>query len=134
MFIWGCILSYIHSEIIFYGSSDYVLPLCCSFIDEDEIYLHEVVGAEEIHHPTVQPLSKRLLQNIRDRLYVEWLMDMTIRDIVLYAIYLGVVTFLVHAHRNINLAYRNNLAIEDVVVNPGCINLNKCFFLAKVLL
>ena len=60
-------------------------------------------------------------------------MDMTLGDIVLYMIYLGVVTFMVHGHRNINLAYRNNLAIEDVLVNPGCIDLNQCFFFAKVI-
>ena len=97
------------------------------------MYLHEVGGPEEIHHPTVQPLSKKLLEKIRQRLHVEWLMDMTLGDIVLYMFYVGVVMFMVHGHRNIKLVYRNNLAIEDVLVNPGCIKLHKCFFLAKVI-
>lgn len=61
-------------------------------------------------------------------------MDMTLVDIVLYVIYLAIVTFMVHAHRNVNLVYKNNVAIEDVLVNPGCIKLYKCFFLAKVLI
>ena len=61
-------------------------------------------------------------------------MDMTIRDIVLYVIYIAVVTFMVHGHRDVKLAYRNNVAIEDVLVNPGCIKLHKCFFLAKVII
>ena len=89
------------------------------------MYLHEVGGPEEIHHPTVQPLSKKLLEKIRQRLHVEWLMDMTLGDIVLYMFYVGVVMFMVHGHRNIKLVYRNNLAIEDVLVNPGCIKLAK---------
>ena len=96
------------------------------------MYLHEVGGSEEIHYPTVQPLSKKLLKKIRQRLHVEWLMDMTLRDMILYGFYVGVVMFMVHGHRNINLVYRNNLAIEDVLVNPGCIKLYQCFFLEKV--
>ena len=96
------------------------------------MYLHEVGGSEEIHYPTVQPLSKKLLKKIRQRLHVEWLMDMTLRDMILYGFYVGVVMFMVHGHRNINLVYRNNLAIEDVLVNPGCIKLYQCFFFEKV--
>lgn len=59
-------------------------------------------------------------------------MGMTLRDLVAYVVYLGVTLVVVHGHQQVRTAYRNTLALEDVLVNPGCVNLNKCFFMAKV--
>ena len=95
-------------------------------VDQDEVYLHEVQGAEEIHHPTVQPLSEYLLSKLRHRLYLEWLMDITLRDIILYIIYMAVVIFMVHSHRNVNLAYDNTVAIETMLVRPSCTEEDDC--------
>ena len=63
---------------------------------------------------------------------LEWLMNITIRDIILYIFYLAVVCIVVHGHRDIKEAYYNSLAIEDVLINPGCIVLSQCFFLDSV--
>ena len=93
------------------------------------MYLHEISGPEEIHSPTIQPLTKRLLAIIRQRLYIEWLMDMTIRDIVLYVIYMVVVTVMVHGDRNISLAYRNTETLENILVNAKC---EECSWLEEV--
>ena len=102
------------------------------FLDEDEVYLHNVRGAKEIHHPTIQPLSKSLLEKIRQRLHLEWLMDMTLRDIVFYVIYVAVVTFMVHGNRDVKLAYRNKVAIENVLVTPSCVDADTCYSLEEV--
>ena len=102
------------------------------FSDEDEVYLHSACGAKEIHHPTIQPLSKSLLVKIRQRLHLEWLMDMTIRDIVFYVIYVAVVTFMVHGNRDVKLAYSNKVAIENVLVTPSCVDTHTCYSLKKV--
>lgn len=59
-------------------------------------------------------------------------MDMTLRDISLYIVYLAVVMVAVHGHRDMRKSYLNTLAIEDVLVNPGCVKLHMCFFLEKV--
>jgi len=59
-------------------------------------------------------------------------MDMTLRDLGLYIIYLLVVMTVVHGHRDVKQSHLNSLAVEDVLVNPGCIKLHQCFFLEKV--
>ena len=47
-------------------------------------------------------------------------MDITLRDITLYIVYMAVVIFMVHSHRNVNLAYHNTVAIETVLTRPSC--------------
>ncbi|KAL4227725.1 Polycystic kidney disease protein 1-like [Mactra antiquata] len=101
-------------------------------LDEDEDYKRSVNDYIEPHIQFVQPLSTRLLQQIKDRIQLEWLMNVTLFDIGLYFIYMTVVCFVVHGQRDINKAYYNSLAIEDVLINPGCANPNNCFFLEKV--
>lgn len=102
------------------------------FIDKDEVYLHEVKGAEEMHHPTVEPLSKYLLSRLRERLYLEWLMDNTIRDITLYVIYMAVVIFMVHVNRNVTLSYQNTAALEKLLLRTSCLEGENCVSLADV--
>ncbi|XP_053405410.1 polycystic kidney disease protein 1-like 3 isoform X2 [Mercenaria mercenaria] len=100
-------------------------------LDEDTMFVNSVNKTEEAHIPFSQPLSVNLLQKIKERVQLEWLMNITLRDIGLYIIYVAVVCIVVHGHRDIKEAYYNSLAIEDVLVNPGCIILYQCFFLAN---
>ncbi|WAQ99880.1 PK1L2-like protein, partial [Mya arenaria] len=100
-------------------------------IDEDEKYVNGVCELPEVNIPYNKPLSESLLKQIKDRIKLEWLMDMTLRDLLLYFVYLGVLLVVVHGHREVRTAYLNTLALEDVLVNPGCVNTNLCFFLEK---
>ncbi|XP_060600180.1 polycystin-2-like protein 1 [Ruditapes philippinarum] len=67
----------------------------------------------------MEPLPKRLLDNIKERLRVEWLMNTTIRDVIFHMFYVSVVITMVHGHRNIYSSFLCTEAVRSLFVKPS---------------
>ncbi|XP_053374546.1 polycystic kidney disease protein 1-like 2 isoform X2 [Mercenaria mercenaria] len=89
-------------------------------LDLDEEYLRSVcIKPPETHQLVMEPLPKRLLDQIKERLKIEWFMNVTIRDIILHIFYLSVILTMVHAHRNITHAFQNSETVRSLFVRPS---------------
>ncbi|XP_052276692.1 polycystic kidney disease 1-related protein-like isoform X3 [Dreissena polymorpha] len=89
------------------------------YVDEDDRFLRSVCKQKETYIPYSQPLSQKLMQLMKERLRLEWLMDVTLRDLLLYFVYLTVLLVVVYGNRDVLPAYRNTVALEDIFVNSG---------------
>lgn len=88
--------------------------------DKDQEYLHSVcITPPETHQLVMEPLPKRLLNQIRDRLKVTWLMNVTLRDIVFHLFFLTVTLMMVHGHQNNYQAFQNTETIRSIFVKPS---------------
>ncbi|KAL3863292.1 hypothetical protein ACJMK2_005057 [Sinanodonta woodiana] len=89
---------------------------------EDEEYLHTIQGPKRKKHPALNPPSQHLMKKIRHRLHLEWFMNMILRDMVLYVVFLAILLFMVHGHRNVSQAYVTSEAIQNNFFHAGSKN------------
>ncbi|XP_052807005.1 uncharacterized protein LOC128236161 [Mya arenaria] len=86
-------------------------------LDNDEEYLCTVNPKPDSHLPVVPPLPQRMMEAIKQRLKLEGLMDLTIRDMILHFIYLTVVILMLTGHRNITTCFQTTRAVRTVLVD-----------------
>ncbi|KAK3597481.1 hypothetical protein CHS0354_041902 [Potamilus streckersoni] len=89
-------------------------------LEKDEEYIEEtLVGKKRKRYKKQKPLSQKMIAVIRKRIWVQWLLNTTLQDMVLYSIFLAVVLIVVHGHRNITVSFQCTKTVENAFINRG---------------
>ncbi|XP_063432942.1 polycystin-1-like protein 2 [Mytilus trossulus] len=65
------------------------------------------------------PASKKLLQKIMSKLAMEGLIEERLREIILYFLFVTIVLFVIHAHRNVRTSFYCGNALEDIFIRKS---------------
>ncbi|KAJ8304148.1 hypothetical protein KUTeg_017731, partial [Tegillarca granosa] len=87
--------------------------------DESERREDDNDDGQEKNHFIPLPLTKKLIEKAKEKLRIEGLVQETLVNISLYFVFVCVILFMVHGHRNIKESYLCTKAIEDIFVHPS---------------
>ncbi|XP_052246475.1 uncharacterized protein LOC127855131 [Dreissena polymorpha] len=83
-------------------------------LDDDEEYLKAVTEDPDVHHNLRPPLPAHLLKAIRERLGLEWIIDVAIRNIIIHFVYLSIVILAITGHKNVSTCYETSLSVRKM--------------------
>ncbi|XP_052099063.1 polycystic kidney disease protein 1-like 2 [Mytilus californianus] len=87
---------------------------------KDAVLFEEDKNDETLpQHIVPDPASKELLHKIMSKLQMEGMIEERLREIILYFLFVTIVLFVVHGHRNVRTSFYSGNAIQDIFIRKS---------------